>query len=857
MNRKLFNGLLLLTVATGGIGTFTSCKDTEQDFRNVVLIGQEDLSAQIAAIRNLTDEVFRDNLDRYLDAKDYASAADLIALTNRVNGLADKIDDLEEAYKAADEALKQDLLNTINVLLGDLKTTLMSYTDTKISELGDELRPLITNAQNTANSALAQANANKDAIEGIKTDLENVKTRVGKLESDLATLETKVGNLETKYNDLETKYGELSDLFNEYMTNNDARVDQLRADLDNLNAEVNDMYNRIMQKLAKYVTGIEVNQVHNAIYGSFNFPVGVQSNIIANYYGKSDHDVVFPPNPDLNGGLSIEYSTHYATENLTRELEAIGAPFQTVMSAGVVQLDKLADVYMTVNPTNRDFSDLRLTLVNSRNEEVPVLDELQLQKSDKLLSMGVSRASATESGNGFYVAEAKPRTSFTESELNGIRYEIEDGLKSAFKDAIKDHTKKDFLELATLIMKQFSNDMPAYAVKCEWDDTELNADGEEVAVKNAVLSDYKLAVTTFRPLSFSTGFGIGTDHELPTPTMGYIRDRINDAFASIKNRLQLGLTGIKVDDITITLDLDIKVDPTQITIDLGNSPVFSQPGVTYDEERDCYVDENGNRVTPDGYLAEDTFIVLGYDPNTGEITDPNQTALNPFVDSIVESIMKAIDGNPEEGKDGLAKQIADQVNEQLKSIVKQVNDQLADVQAKIDNTIDDIKNKIDAELNGKFGRLAQELLDLYNGLANKVNNFLKDPNAYLQVMMAYMGNDNMLHRLSTTASDATPLSVRNNLELFATSYNAEIIVPAYKKYVAVVSAVDANGNALNISDVKAANTDALNTVVNGDRQRFYIDGSKLKEGYTYKIVYSSLDYRGYTSTQAYYVRATK
>ncbi|MCH5226611.1 MAG: hypothetical protein J1F16_02140 [Muribaculaceae bacterium] len=65
MNRKLLNGLLVLAVATGGVGTFTSCKD--DDFRNDVLFTESILQAQINAIKGVSDADFQLALEEWLN----------------------------------------------------------------------------------------------------------------------------------------------------------------------------------------------------------------------------------------------------------------------------------------------------------------------------------------------------------------------------------------------------------------------------------------------------------------------------------------------------------------------------------------------------------------------------------------------------------------------------------------------------------------------------------------------------------------------------------------------------------------------------------------------------------------------
>lgn len=66
MNRKLLNGLLVLAVAAGGVGTFTSCKD--ENFENSVALKQSGLEAQIAAIRAVEDKEFQEKLQGWIDS---------------------------------------------------------------------------------------------------------------------------------------------------------------------------------------------------------------------------------------------------------------------------------------------------------------------------------------------------------------------------------------------------------------------------------------------------------------------------------------------------------------------------------------------------------------------------------------------------------------------------------------------------------------------------------------------------------------------------------------------------------------------------------------------------------------------
>ena len=86
--------------------------------------------------------------------------------------------------------------------------------------------------------------------------------------------------------------------------------------------------------------------------------------------------------------------------------------------------------------------------------------------------------------------------------------------------------------------------------------------------------------------------------------------------------------------------------------------------------------------------------------------------------------------------------------------------------------------------------------------------------------------------------------------LVPTSFTAEILAPACKKFVAVTKAYDANGNE-DLNAAKAANAGDLATVLPGDTRTVQFNG---KSGYTYEITYSACDFFGYIANTKYYVR---
>lgn len=181
----------------------------------------------------------------------------------------------------------------------------------------------------------------------------------------------------------------------------------------------------------------------------------------------------------------------------------------------------------------------------------------------------------------------------------------------------------------------------------------------------------------------------------------------------------------------------------------------------------------------------------------------------------------------------------DNVNEMLADLEKQVNDMLEQLNAvnDIEQSITDAKNDIKKELNGYLERLNNKLC----GAINSVHDRLQ-PNMLLKTEDGFA-------MLSQVKNMPTELDAANCV-LVPTTYTGELLVPAFKKYVAVVNVKDAEGNDVTSAEIANVNTGKLNTVLAGSTTEIEFAG---KSGYTYELVYSALDYSGKYSNVRYYV----
>lgn len=820
MNRKLVNGLLLLSVATVGCGTFTSCKDTDEDFKNEIILSQDELAKKLIA---------------YIDEHKCECPKDAQALLDQVrafltNGEGQPLKSMSSAVLSLiDGTLEQTFGSDYTswkgnvVMKGDLETKLEDYV--KKGEIEVDLSGYVKDddTYKQLGKDIATLNLWKSQMDEWKEGInkEDIKAALARAdEAYMSALEANkiltdlVPRLEENLSDITETIGQISELVNTL----EASLTSLQLELKKLQPQID----AINQRLNKLITGIITQQTYNPMFGSINLPIGLQSNILANYYGYTDKDIVFP-----FGENATEYNGDKSVINnaaVQAAIHSLGYATKTV--SGYYMSDdndsNLGKLYLTINPNNVNFDGVILSLVDSQDNEAL---KIKAEKDDEtILNFGWTRAN-----NGFYAAKAN----IDPKDATKLNLRVEDGLKSAMKDALLDHTKSDFVALGKVILNQMENICPAYGVKASWTADEI-VDGETVTKEYAVYSNYNIAAATIRPLGYEFLYGEGTNKKLPT--FGRLKDKLHEFFNDVKNDITFSFgLGINPDDYKINLDLSqikFNVGIDKLTVIIPSMPIY-EPG---HENDDNYIV---------GRTAE-TPIELTY--NADGTVSGNDGALNGLVDAINTAVKGMLTGNENSIQSIINKEVVTKMN----SLISDLNDQLKGIDGNVESQIKDILDKIENQLAGKLDGV-QGLVDKYNALAKKINNFLKNPNNYLQVMMAYETKNEGLHQLSNSINDPSLFNQAggNSIELFATSYTAELVAPSYLKFVAVTRAW--NGKNQDAAEVKRVNdaNELLNVVRPGRQQRFGISG--LKSGYKYEIVYTSLDYRGYTSTNLYYL----
>lgn len=877
MNRKLLQGLLIAATLFGSVGIFSSCKDTEEGLRDELLAGQVDLNGYLKTLETLHNkdvhrlDSLRDALQNKL-TNDFNDSLGHKANKQDVVNNALAIAELQAKVKTDSTSIAQ-LWALIN---GDENNPSLSDQIADAASIANAANAAATNAQTAATNAqttataaqnaataaqtaankaqhdvdslknvlahLATCNCNLDSLAGLITALD---TKTAGVVTWFTTNKTMLENLGSTITDLQNADIQLAandSILNEAITELSGKHDALALEVDTLKNILGDLtlsvdslkarvaaneadilridtsLSNLLERYNNLVTGILIQGTNNPVFGSLALPLDVRTNVLMSFYGYSSlatHE--FP-------SMSTTPEATYSADNAGTYWTA--ADFQMLVLSGyqainVEQGSTLFDenegnagiVYVTVNPTSVDFNKLSVSLVNSVDKESGVKLS-PLTTSDKVLTFGYSRAA----NNGFYASKATLKA----QDINSVKIEIEEGLKTAAKEAIKDRTASDLAALGQKLYRQFNGFLPANGIKCSWQD------GENV---NSVYSQYAIAATAVKPLSYKTLEGFSMPRKLPIITP--LKEQLADFnFDDI-----VGEINIKLDSINIDLsgiDTNITIDSIKIT-DLGSVSVsYDVPKV---ENGQVVVDAQGNAV---------------YETKTAEASlDSIANKLNEQLNKQFGEISTQISNKLASIVETISTQIQNEVNNMLSSISGQIDEQ---VQQIVENIKNNLNNKVEGILDKVDGFIAK-----YNSWAKRINGLLEDPNHYLQVTMLYRGVDGGYHQLSNSAANPSQFTLTASgagIELMPTSYTAEVVAPAYRKFVAVTNVWKGNKSAQGgDADCQQALKDANNLegmceVIPGTQHAVPFAPAA---GYKYEITYSGLDFHGYTSTRKFYV----
>lgn len=740
--------------------------------------------------------------------------------------------DAIDVLLAANELNLQDIRNQLTLLNGN-------YTD---------LTKAVEKLKNDLDSIGNELGGVKDDLDGVKGDVAQVKqdviaaqTTADEAKADAAAamaeatrlFEEAKGLIETAKQEAITAAQEAADAaLGDAKDYTDGQINITKQELesaykaadavldqkiDSVKAELLTLLNKLSDAAYKMVTGVIIQGTENAVTGNINTPFDISTNVLAAYYGynKTGVNVVFPV------GESRGYSNFYVRPEEAKGFTPLIESQPVAEADGLLMFQNSEEyggnagkLYLTVNPSSANMSGMQFTLVDTRDDAAPGYDKLTLTKcNDYQMSFGWKRSAAE---NGFYVANANvkdPQAAKADIDVNVLESVAKEALNRITRSG---NNRLSIAEAVSMVYNEINNKFVAYGVKIPGKFTD--AEGNE-QTRN-IYSEYKLAATAIKPLSYAT-----------------LKDGINKQVPMLPTLESKGLY-IDTDQFKWT-PID-QMDSIEVEVEMDNYPNLDDITINGIPAPEVTID------TPDVIVTK-----IFRDNLTGERTE-SETDANGNLNSLIDVLVTVADVNVNVGdldfsnaqvtigtttKTMTVKVHMDQFNEMIKDINNQVGGML--------NSAADLGNKFNSYIPA-----VDKYINKINAYIQKFNNKLRNINSLLQITMMYETPNGGYAQLNAvnSKSAATQMKLGSRTEggimLLPTSYTAEMFAPALKKYVAVTAAPS------------EAAKDYANSATNMNQ---ILDGRcrgvmfRANEKGLYEISYSAVDFHGFITTRKFYI----
>ncbi len=460
------------------------------------------LEKKIGALIDELNAKIKNNIDsiKLLDAKISNNADSLKTLDDKINNNSDSLKTLDDKIKNNSDSLK----------------TL----DDKIKNNSDSLKTLDDSIKSNA-SKIKMLN---DSIKANSLKIDNLFSNFSTLDSLLQTVQTKVQENTDSINSLLTQVSNINTILGNLQTDVDAlkdSVNTLRTDLKALTLRV--------YKLEETVAGIEdelkvvelnsvlIQGAYNPVFGYFNTPFGINSNVLMSYYGSFETEVDFPVQALSDAAGDI-----------------VGTPASETFN-GDVFTKSAGTLYVTFNPSTFDLDSLsNISIVNSKGEEAMVkLSTDSIKTVDETLYFGYTRAAAS--------APVYQINSTVESIDENKVISFDKSLAKDLKNIVTSGGKGvSIASLASDIYKSINNVAEINAVKADVKATNYKA-------AYSVYSDFGIAATGIKPLSYDADLSgildkaydkaydkvINAAHTIIDKAVGRIKSTVGDSIVSL------------------------------------------------------------------------------------------------------------------------------------------------------------------------------------------------------------------------------------------------------------------------------------------------------------------------------------
>lgn len=427
-------------------------------------------------------------------------------------------------------------------------------------------------------------------------------------------------------------------------------------------------------------------------------------------------------------------------------------------------------LYVSLNPTEIDPSLVKVELVNSQGEPAKGFKLGDIDNTDKVLTFGTKAASV--SANGFYqvpVIASDPQN-------DGVEFD-KGALAAAAKNVLNElkNPKENDLDLSKIASALYKNIpvLTAYGVKAEY--YLYNPDTQNLelhkTIKHAV-SDYDIAAVAVKPVSFNFLKDNAT------------LDKLSDW--AVEN-FRLPSLSSKLNKFADALDVKVTLSADKQKVNVYTIVALTDVKVHYEEAtNEAWFEKL------DGTKIEGSEI-----KNVSEVEEINTGVGSQNVYKITTT------------------------DSTIADVVAELNSQIA-------GKLQPIKNDIN-----KVGDKWENVIAKVNPLLQKVSSKIGSANKLLQPTILYVDQNGNPNTLSTIGGRlGTRFVGTGATTLYATSWTAELLAPAYKKSISVLE----KGATVTLTNGKSAAEPFAGSV-----NKVIFNATKAG---TYTIVYKAVDYSG-------------
>ena len=426
-------------------------------------------------------------------------------------------------------------------------------------------------------------------------------------------------------------------------------------------------------------------------------------------------------------------------------------------------------LYVSLNPTEIDPFLVKVELVNSQGEPAKGFELGEIDNTDKVLTFGTK--AATVSANGFYqvpVIASDPQN-------DGVEFD-KGALAAAAKNALNElrNPKENDLDLSMIASALYKNIpvLTAYGVKAEYYLYNPNTETLELKKVKHAVSDYDIAAFAVKPVSFNFLKDNAT------------LDKLSDW--AVEN-FRLPSLSSKLNKFADALDVKVTLSADKQKVNVYTIVALTDVKVHYEEAtNEAWFEKQ------DGTKIEGSEI-----KNVSEVKEINTGVGSQNVYKITTT------------------------DSTIADVVAELNSQIA-------GKLQPIKNDIN-----KVGDKWENVIAKVNPLLKKVASKIGSANKLLQPTILYVDQNGNPNTLSTIGGRlGTRFVGTGATTLYATSWTAELLAPAYKKSISVLE----KGATVTLTDGTSAAEPFPGSV-----NKVIFNATKAGK---YTIVYKAIDYSG-------------